>query len=168
MVLLACKNKSTYTIPVSEYAASWIPANQDSVLFKTIGSRDSFYLNYEGYARENLTLNEITLQQIAQQAYSTDSGFVLNYLLQSGFPAQDSLGRAEKTDYLRLSSLAGLRKIDIGNQVITTDLFVVDTVKLPNNETYSNVLTDSVAYFFTRNDGIIMYKNGATWFFKVD
>lgn len=161
-----CKNENSFFFPVSEYSKRWIPANQDSIVF-TASNGDTNYLVFDKYSTSNIPFGEnVIVQQISQQGYSTDSGFIVNYLLSAGAPYPDSLGKPVKVDLLRIASLLTLKEIQISNTTITGSIDFLDSLTLNTGETYYDVFTDNTAYYFTLNDDVIRFYNGSQWFDK--
>jgi hypothetical protein len=166
LLLLACKKENRLYFPVSEYAKTWIPSNQDSILFVDSSGTDTLYLSYNNYRSYNQPqANDVTLEELVQQGFSSDSNFIINYLLQAGVPDSDSLGRPVKTDRLSLTSTNTFNELLISNTALSGSLFYLDSLVMPDSTVVFNVLTDNRDYFMTRMNAIIQFNSGGTWYY---
>ncbi len=163
----ACKNENSLYIPLSDYAKSWIPANQDSLIFTDALELDTVYLSYNMYARENLSIaNDTRGERITQAGFSSDTGFTIDYYLQGGIPTTDSLGKPLKTDFLEISTPTSFSELRISNTTISGTMFYLDSLIFPDSTIVYNVFTDSSQFFMTRNNAVIQFKSGSTWYYK--
>lgn len=162
----ACRKESSVTIPLNEFSKSWIPENQDSIVYTSLVG-DTIYLTFDSYSAQFLTDgNGNKLEQVTQQGFTSDTSFYLNYKCSSGFPSTDSVGSAIKTDLLELQSANSFGTISIGNRSISTDLLFIDSLYLPDSTLYLNVFTDGSSYYLNQQQKIIQLKSGADWFYR--
>ncbi len=166
LALFACEKENSLYFPASEYAKTWIPGNQDSIVFTDSTGTDTLYLSYNNFRSYNQPrANDITLEEISQQGYSSDSNFVINYLLQAGIPNSDSLGNPVKTDRLSLTGPNTSSELLISNTTLSGTLFYLDSIIAPDSTVIYNVFTDGSSYFMTRTDAIIQFNSAGTWYY---
>lgn len=166
LIFFACKKENRLYFPASEYAKTWIPSNQDSILFIDSSGTDTLYLSYNNYRSYNQPQpNDITLEEVAQQGFSSDSNFIINYLLQAGVPDSDSLGTPIKTDRLSLTSTNTFNELLISNTALSGSLVYLDSLVLPDSTVVFNVLTDNNDYYMTRTNAIIQFNSDGIWYY---
>lgn len=165
LVLWSCEDESSFSIPASATAKSFVPNNQDSILFIS-STKDTLYFRYSGYTAYNQPTGSGTTQEIAQQGYSLDSGFFINYQLTSGLPETDSVGRPTKTDVLHLTSSNTLNNIWISNSEITTSLVIIDSLYLQDSTLVLNALTDGQDYMLTSGGDVVRLRSNTIWYDK--
>ncbi len=167
MAVLACSNSTEFYYPVSDLAASFIPANQDSVLF-TSSNLDSSYLIYYPYSTSKVNSDNVEYERIQQRATCFGCPFYLSYMLNAGQPEIDSVGKSSKTDVLLLASTTSTYQLNIGTKAISGNLYFLDSLLKPDSTYIFNVYTDSSQFFFTQTEGIVGYKNNNNWYFKTN
>lgn len=165
VVILSCEKQYSFFFPVSDYALSFIPSNSDSIVFTNSTGLDTIYLTYDRFFENNQQQQDgTTLGEVSQRGYSSDSLFLVSYLLRSGIPKADSVGNTSKIDLLRIQANSSLHELYIDNSTIGGTLFYLDSLMLPDSTVYYDVFTDSNFYFMTRTYAIIQFKSDTTWY----
>lgn len=161
---VACQKEDRLQVPVSAIAASWIPADKDSIRYKPEFTRGVTFVRQGTLQRNwNNVGGAAETAIITQSIYSLDGNFSLNLKLETDYPETLPGGGLARKEQLTITNLLGQDYfLSFYRDTVTTNLFIVDTLQV-NNQTYLGVLTDNQTFYMNQQYFVFRYLDNNIW-----